>query len=110
MSISSQRLNERLTQLSKIGKTENGGVTRLSLTPEYKEAEALIAQWMKDAGLTVHIDAVGNMIGRKEGKQHGAPSIIIGSHIDTVINGGQYDGTAGSWAGLKSYSPCRKTG
>jgi allantoate deiminase len=101
MPVNGTRLNNRLARLARIGQTEEGGVTRLSLTPEYMEAEALVAQWMGEAGLTTRIDAVGNLIGRRDGDAPDKPAIMIGSHIDTVINGGRYDGTVGVLGGIE---------
>ncbi len=101
LSINGIRLNERLALLAKIGKTIDGGVTRVSFDPNYKKAETLVGEWMKEAGLSVRIDAVGNLIGKREGKIIGAKSIIIGSHIDTVINGGKYDGSLGVLSGIE---------
>jgi allantoate deiminase len=56
---------------------------------------------MEEAGLTTRIDATGNLIGRREGRETGAPAIILGSHIDTVINGGKFDGTVGVLGGIE---------
>jgi allantoate deiminase len=88
-------------QLAKIGQTKDGGVTRPSLTPEYLKAQARVIKWMEEAGLTTRIDATGNLIGRREGRETGAPAIILGSHIDTVINGGKFDGTVGVLGGIE---------
>ncbi len=92
--INIERLMSRLEELSKIGKTEDGGVTRFSFTEEEKEANALVARFMEEAGLTVEYDAVGNLIGSREGEE-GLPVILLGSHIDTVPNGGKFDGPVG---------------
>lgn len=55
----------------------------------------MVAGWMAEAGLDVRVDAAGNLIGRREGAQPGLPAIALGSHIDTVINGGRFDGSLG---------------
>jgi len=95
MPIEPQRLNDRLTRLAAFGQTPQGGVTRLTFTPEYMAAQSLVREWMEEAGLATRVDAVGNLIGRREGTEPGLPAIVLGSHIDTVINGGRYDGTVG---------------
>jgi len=92
--INGTRLNERIEKLATIGKDENGGVSRFSYTGTEKEANELVQQWMEEAGLTVQEDAVGNIIGSLEGTED-LPVIVLGSHIDTVPNGGKYDGALG---------------
>lgn len=69
-------------------------LTRVSLSPEHKRANDLTSQWMINAGMNVHTDAIGNIIGRYEGQSEG-PALLIGSHLDTVRNGGRYDGMLG---------------
>ena len=75
-------------------------VTRTFLSPATAQAHALVTQWMQDAGLTVHTDAAGNLIGRREAKIAGAKALAIGSHLDTVPNAGKYDGILGVLAGI----------
>ncbi|MCM3569291.1 M20 family metallo-hydrolase [Neobacillus mesonae] len=99
--INSERLLQRVEELSKIGKTPENGVTRKALTKDDYEAQQLVANWMREAGLEVRVDNLGNLIGRKEGNDSNAPSIMIGSHIDTVPNGGKYDGTIGVLGGIE---------
>jgi len=101
MGINIHRLKNHLDQLALIGATADGGVTRPSLTPEYLKARDQVARWMEEAGLTPRTDAIGNLIGRREGKIAGAPAILVGSHIDTVVNGGKYDGTVGVLGGIE---------
>ncbi|HEY66330.1 MAG TPA: Zn-dependent hydrolase [Caldilineae bacterium] len=95
MCVQQDRLIHRLNALGEIGATPEGGVTRLAYTPAYRQAEELVRTWMEEAGLNTRIDAVGNLIGRREGRQPGTPCIMLGSHIDTVTNGGRYDGALG---------------
>ncbi len=95
MPINGKRLLGRLERLAQFGRTPEDGVTRLTFTPEYQQALEAVAGWMAEAGLTTRIDAAGNLIGRREGAQPGLPAIALGSHIDTVINGGRYDGSLG---------------
>ncbi|MNR79384.1 N-carbamoyl-L-amino acid hydrolase [compost metagenome] len=85
---------ERLHVLAQYTEQE-GMMTRTYLTPAHRGAAGQIAAWMRDAGMTVRRDAVGNVIGRYEGTVAGAPALVTGSHFDTVRNGGIYDGLLG---------------
>jgi len=71
------------------------GVTRLPFTPEHRRAAARIAAWMGEAGLAVHMDGAGTLIGRCEGPGPEAPVLLMGSHQDSVRQGGAYDGMMG---------------
>ncbi len=75
-------------------------LSRRYLTPEHRQANDLVGQWMRDAGVTVRQDAVGNIIGRYEGVSEGLPAIIIGSHLDTVVMAGKFDGMLGVVTGI----------
>ncbi|MFS0557106.1 Zn-dependent hydrolase [Brevibacillus sp. 179-C9.3 HS] len=108
--INSDRLWDRLEQLGNIGKQEAGGITRLSFTPEERAAKDLVAGFMKEAGLCVREDAVGNLIGRKDGKNPAAPVVLVGSHIDSVPNGGDYDGPLGVLAGVEILQTMQEQG
>ena len=65
------------------------------MTPAHQRTAAQIAEWMRASGMTVHIDAVGNVVGRYAAAQAGAQTLVTGSHYDTVRNGGKYDGRLG---------------
>ncbi|WP_143414862.1 Zn-dependent hydrolase [Geobacillus sp. E263] len=93
--INENRLWNRLMELGKIGKQPSGGVTRLSFTKEERAAKEKVASYMKEAGLAVYEDAVGNLLGRKEGKDPEAAVVLVGSHLDSVYNGGMFDGPLG---------------
>ncbi|MCJ2094157.1 allantoate amidohydrolase [Methylobacterium sp. J-072] len=93
------RIQERLDALAAIT-AEPGAITRFYLTPEQARAEALVAGWMREAGMSVRHDAVGNLIGRLEGSEPGAPALVVGSHLDTVRNAGRYDGPLGVITGI----------
>ncbi len=95
------RLWERLGELAEIGKHEEGGVARLSFTPEEREAKDLVASYMREAGLAVRQDAAGNLFGRREGRDPGAPAVLVGSHVDSVMNGGDFDGPLGVLGGIE---------
>lgn len=74
---------------------EAGRVTRTFLSPAMKEAHKLVGGWMRKAGMTTRVDALGNLIGHWAGTSSDAPFWILGSHLDTVPNAGKYDGTLG---------------
>ena len=95
------RLWKRLSELAKIGKREEGGVARLSFTPQERAAKDLVASYMEEAGLAVREDAVGNLFGRREGRDPDAPAVLIGSHVDSVLNGGDFDGPLGVLGGIE---------
>jgi len=99
------RLWARLEALGEIGAVHgpNGerGVARLALTDEDREGRDLVMSWMHDLGLSVVIDAVGNVIATRAGNDAGAAPVVVGSHIDTVRTGGRFDGNLGVLAGLE---------
>lgn len=68
---------------------------RIHLTPQHAAANALVAGWMAEAGLTPWQDAAGNQCGRREGREPGLPALLLGSHLDTVPDAGSYDGMLG---------------
>ena len=77
-------------------------LTRLYLTPAYKEAAVQVQAWMGEAGMEAGIDAVGNVVGRYEGTRPGLPALLVGSHIDTVRDAGRYDGNLGVLAAIEA--------
>ena len=89
-----------IAALAQIGALSGGGCARLALTDEDKAGRDLVTGWMKELGLDVRIDAIGNVIGLRAGRESVAP-IMTGSHIDTVRTGGRYDGNYGVLAGLE---------
>ena len=103
------RVAERLAELARISRTEKG-VTRLYLTPEHKKANALVGSWMKQAGMSVHEDAAGNIRGRLEGSDPSLPAIMLGSHLDTVVEAGAYDGTLGVIAAIEAVARLHEQG
>jgi allantoate deiminase len=75
-------------------------LTRRFGTAALAEAGAAVSNWMREAGMTVRRDAIGNVIGRSEGADPAAPALMLGSHLDTVPDAGRYDGTLGVLAGI----------
>lgn len=107
--IDGERLAERLDAISKIGVLPTGGVSRPGFSKEEKQAKALVACWMKAAGLTVETDAAGNVFGRLAGKDD-SQSVASGSHVDTVPAGGNFDGVLGVLAALEVAEAWKETG
>ena len=94
------RLLGRLEALAQIGDTGDGGNCRLALTDEDRDGRDLVVGWMRDLGLSVTVDTVGNVVAVYGGESDGPP-VMTGSHIDTVRTGGRYDGNLGVLAGLE---------
>ncbi|MDJ1184869.1 Zn-dependent hydrolase [Roseofilum casamattae] len=101
LSISAERLHRDLEELAKIGKRPDGSICRLAFSDEDRAARALVRRWMKASGMSVRIDAAGNMCGTHGGKNNALPVLATGSHLDTVPSGGKYDGALGVVAGLE---------
>ncbi|HUO22216.1 MAG TPA: allantoate amidohydrolase [Caulobacteraceae bacterium] len=89
---------------------EPGLLSRPYLTRAHRMALDELAGWMTEAGMSVRLDPLGNMIGRYEGLQPGAPALLIGSHIDTVRNGGRYDGALGVMLGVECVGALNRAG
>jgi beta-ureidopropionase / N-carbamoyl-L-amino-acid hydrolase len=96
-----ERLKERILSMNEIGRDPEGGVTRLALTDADREGRDRLVEWMKHLGLAVRVDDVGNIYGRRSGLQDDAPPVMVGSHVDTVPQGGLFDGTLGVMAALE---------
>ncbi|MBA51699.1 MAG: Zn-dependent hydrolase [Acidimicrobiaceae bacterium] len=101
VSINGERLLERIAELAQIGKIEGTkGCSRLAFTDADREGRDLVVTWMRDLGLTVTIDAVGNVVASTN-SDGASGAVMAGSHIDTVGTGGRYDGNLGVLAGLE---------
>jgi N-carbamoyl-L-amino-acid hydrolase len=98
--IDGARLSRRLEELGQVGAIPGGGVARLALSDADRAGRELVVGWMKALGLTVTIDALGNAVGLRAGREAGPP-VMTGSHIDTVATGGRYDGNLGVLGGLE---------
>ena len=77
-----------------------GGLTRVYLSREQAAANELVLGWMREAGMSARLDAVGNVVGRLEGARPGLPCLMLGSHLDTVRDAGKYDGMLGVVAAI----------
>ena len=99
--IDNDRLWRRISELGEIGRQEGGGVTRLSFTEEERAAKDRVVSYMEEAGLSSREDAAGNLFGRREGRSPDSPAVLIGSHVDSVYNGGNFDGPLGVLSGIE---------
>ncbi len=108
--VNSERLRADFEALSDIGATVGGGVSRLALSNEDLEARSWFADRIEEAGLQVKDDEVGNLSGLLSADDAGAKTLMIGSHLDTVPNGGRYDGAIGVLAALECLRRIHETG
>lgn len=99
--IREQRLWQSLMDLAAIGATPKGGVKRLALTDLDQRGRDLVVTWARELGLSVTVDAIGNIFMRRAGRDPGRPPVMTGSHIDTQPTGGKFDGNYGVLAGLE---------
>jgi N-carbamoyl-L-amino-acid hydrolase len=99
--IDPQRIARHIEQLAGIGRTPQGGVTRLAFTRQDMAGRDLLRAWMQEAGLEIRRDPVGNLIGALPGRAPDAPILACGSHIDSVVNAGKYDGIVGMVAAVE---------
>jgi N-carbamoyl-L-amino-acid hydrolase len=97
----SERLQDHLVALARIGANPEGGVSRVAFSDADVAGRAYLRHLMEAAGLEVRIDAAGNLIGRREGADRGLPAIVVGSHTDSVPHGGNYDGDVGVMGGIE---------
>lgn len=109
--IDRDRLLDRLDALAQIGAIPGtSGCARLALTDEDRAGRDLVVAWMRDLGLEVTIDVVGNVVAVLPGADSSAAPVMTGSHIDTVRTGGRYDGNLGVLAGLEVLETVRTSG
>jgi hydantoinase/carbamoylase family amidase len=99
--ISGERIAERIQHLAGIGGLQNGGMNRLPYSAEDRTARDLFATWLRNLGMGVRMDGVGNVIGRREGTEKNSPVVMSGSHLDTQPTGGRFDGIAGVVAAVE---------
>ncbi len=107
--IDTGRLLDRLRALARIGGLPEGGCSRIALTPEDKAGRDLVVSWMRELGLEVHVDPIGNVFAVPPGTGS-TPVVMTGSHIDTVRTGGIYDGNLGVLAGLEVIRTLKEAG
>ena len=98
--LSAQRVWDRCEALARLSEMD-GGLTRVFLSKEQRLANDLVLGWMREAGMTARLDAIGNCVGRYEGERPGLPCLMLGSHLDTVRDAGKYDGMLGVVVGIE---------
>jgi N-carbamoyl-L-amino-acid hydrolase len=99
--VNGARVNAHLSELAQFGKTAEGGTNRVAYSDLDLKAREYAMKLMRDAKLDVSIDAAGNIIGRRAGSAAGLKPLMIGSHIDSVPDGGSYDGQVGSMGAIE---------
>lgn len=107
LAITLARLREDLETLAQIGRSPSGGISRPAWSPPHEEARAWLVGRLRDAGLAPSVDATGNIFGRLG---DGGPAVMTGSHIDTVPDGGPFDGALGVLAALECLRTIREAG
>ncbi len=110
LQINSERLQKNLSTLATYGKNQNGGSDRIAYSIHDIAARPFIKQLLADAGLEVSVDFAGNIIGRKAGKNPNLKPISMGSHIDEVPNGGDYDGPVGVLGAIEVVQTLQEAG
>src|SRR5687768_18396935 len=101
MKIDLKRLEQSMDDLGRVGATERGGLTRLALSDEDRRGRDLLVGWMREAGLRVMVDQMGNIFGERPGTEP-LPPVMMGSHADSVPTGGKYDGQLGVLCALEA--------
>jgi hydantoinase/carbamoylase family amidase len=106
--ITPQRLRQRMEHLGTIGRETSGGISRPPFSPAHVEAVRFVAQTMREAGLEPGVDEFGNLIGHQSGEE--GPALLAGSHLDTVPDGGMFDGALGVVAAVEAAQTLRDAG
>ena len=101
LEIDGRRLWQTLMRSGEIGPGRAGGLCRLPLTDADREMRDQFVAWCKDAGCSVSVDRLGNIFARRAGADESASPVLVGSHLDTQVAGGKYDGILGVLAGLE---------
>ena len=99
--VNGRRLRSSLERMAEIGATPGGGVERLALTLEDKQARGLLVSWLEEMGLNVVVDEMGNIFCRRHGKDDSLWPVLTGSHADSQAKGGRFDGILGVMGALE---------
>jgi N-carbamoyl-L-amino-acid hydrolase len=102
LEVNAERLWATIERSGEIGRFRDSGLRRLALSREDKEVRDLFVSWVREAGCSVEIDPVGNIFARRPGTDDSLPPVAIGSHLDTQICGGRFDGVLGVMCGLEA--------
>src|SRR5258706_14801650 len=100
ISVDARRYWQSVERSAQIGIGRPGGLARIALNDADKQMRDEFVGWCKEAGCTVTVDGVGNIFARRAGTDDTLPPVMIGSHLDTQVNGGRYDGIVGVLAGV----------
>jgi beta-ureidopropionase / N-carbamoyl-L-amino-acid hydrolase len=93
--INGKRLRKSLESMGRIGGTAGGGVSRLAASDEDRDARNLLRQWLEEIHLDVTVDEMGNIFGKRRGREDSLPPVMSGSHVDSQPKGGRFDGILG---------------
>jgi beta-ureidopropionase / N-carbamoyl-L-amino-acid hydrolase len=104
------RLWDRLAELARVGATPDGGVGRLALTDEDRAGRELVSAWAAELGLHERADRIGNLFWRRPGEVRDRAAVMAGSHLDTVPDGGRFDGAFGVLAALEAVQTLAEAG
>ena len=105
------RLQDAIAELARFDDDPGTrGITREVYTPTYQAAHERVGEWMSDAGLELRLDAVGNLFGRWAGGEPDAPLVLTGSHVDTTLDAGRYDGVVGVLGAIEAIHLLRSAG
>ncbi|MFO7707070.1 MAG: Zn-dependent hydrolase [Desulfobacterales bacterium] len=99
--VNGKRLQSALEEMARIGATPGGGVQRLTLTDEDRQARDLFVEWLREIDCAVTVDEMGNIFGRRPGKDNSLAPVMSGSHIDSQPKGGRFDGILGVMGALE---------
>src|SRR5262245_40510530 len=99
--VNGRRVNDHLRELSEFGKNPQGGVSRVAYSDADLKGREYAMKLMRQAKLDVSVDAAGNIVGRRAGGDPNLKPLVIGSHIDSVPEGGNYDGDVGSMGAIE---------
>jgi N-carbamoyl-L-amino-acid hydrolase len=110
IAIDKRRLLRDLNAVSRIGLGDHGSVTRLVFSIKELRSRQLLIHLMRQAGLKIHVDRIGNIFGRLNGLDANAPAVLAGSHLDTVLHGGKFDGTMGVIGALEAVRTLKENG
>jgi len=95
------RITQHLAALGEFGKNPQGGVSRVAYTEADRQGRDAVLGWMREADLSVGIDAAGNLVGHRPGRDSTLKPLLLGSHVDSVPEGGNYDGDVGSLSAIE---------
>ena len=104
------RLRRSLEEMAAIGATAGGGVHRLTVSDEDRRARDLLVSWLEEAGAAVTVDELGNVFGRRAGREEGLAPVLTGSHLDSQPLGGRFDGALGVMGALEVLRTLRDHG